>query len=156
MTLDCSVEAQALYSVLDPLLTRNWASVRSYDGVLRSISHQLPPHPWRTELQELSSHSIIAYAVIGGVDHVSHWCDRFPKDFSYRLLCGKFHEYLYEPTLFSWDMWSDLMRSVHIETESLYQLNKTYLSASRLGLIKSERNGTVLTFQHLPKSGEAP
>lgn len=141
---ELSTDAQTLHDFFVDVIREDWAAVTSFVDAA-PLARFLPPPPWRSLWQEISSNRLIAYSVRDGIECVSRWRDRFPAD-PRALLADTVKNQLVqryaEWTPFDWDAWNDNLIACSIQTESLDQLNKSLLTLVHANVLELRNRGT--------------
>lgn len=146
MTEDLSPEALALYEFFDGLVTDDWQAVTAFSAAAAPLARWLPFPNWRTLWHELGAHRLIAHSVRAEVECISRWRNRFPLNAETVLLADSVKiklAQIYENwTPFTWDSWNDTLLACGIQTEALWQLNKSFLVFTRNRVLESRSRGT--------------
>ena len=145
MTEDLSPDALALYEFFDGLVTDDWQAVTSFGAVAAPLARWLPMPQWRELWHELGTHRLIAHSVRANVECISRWRNRFPLNAEQVLLTEnvkmKLAQIYEQWTPFTWDSWNDALIACGIQTEALWQLNKSFLVFTRNGVLESRSRG---------------
>jgi hypothetical protein len=145
-TEDLSPDALTLYTFFDGLVTDDWQAIHAFGAAAAPLARWLPVPQWRTLWHELGAHRLIAHSVRANVECISRWRNRFPLDAERALTEESVKRVLaqiYDQWIpFTWDSWNDALLACGIQSEALWQLNKSFLILTRNKVIESRNRGT--------------